>query len=738
MIQNFVAREQSGLESIAQTLRTLCMDTVLKSKSGHIGLPLGAAELVTLLYFGVMNHDPKNPLWVDRDRFVLSAGHGSALLYAALHLSGYDLSIDDLKSFRQFGSKTPGHPELGVTPGVECTTGPLGQGLAMAVGMALAEAHLAARFSHTPQPKTQEQIFNHRTFVLAGDGCLMEGVALEAISLAGHLKLNRLVVFYDDNRITIDGNTSITFTEDVPQRFSACGWNVFHTDGNDFMGLATALDEALAAADGPRGSTGPTVVVCRTVPGKGMARWEGLHKVHGNPFTAEDVAAAKTAWGIDPSESFSVPANVSSIAKQFIAKRIARHGQWQAAKASAIEGLEGQLKADFERRFESPPKESPTVDTAHGPEAFCFGADQMGPARGEGATRVFSGKALQTAFGSLPELIGGSADLAGSNNTTLEGTTFITPGSYGGHNIHFGVREHAMAAIANGLALHGGMRPYCATFAVFSDYMRPAIRLAALMRLPTIFVLTHDSYAVGEDGPTHQPVEHAAALRAIPGLRVLRPADGLETFAAWQTALASSDQPTALLLTRQNVTDLDVLLVEQGLPPRAYVDVMRSMALGAMILRSSQADQHTKARGEICRISLLASGSETADALRAATVLESKNGGWQSSTSTPVTLAVDVISVPNPVALAQNPQLLAALAPLSHKLVAVEAGVSQSFAAVIGRGGLFIGINRFGESAPAQVLKSHFGLTPQSIADQIANWLELKSSNKNEISSNLE
>lgn len=745
MIQAFVAKEEAALKSIAKAARGLCLDTVLRSKSGHIGLPLGAADVLTLLYFGVMNHDPKRPDWPSRDRFVLSAGHGSALLYVMLHLAGYAVSKEDLKAFRQLGSKTPGHPEWAVTPGVECTTGPLGQGIAMAVGMALAEAHLSERFA-TPdtaqgtEPRagntTRRSAFNNRTFALVGDGCLMEGVAQEAISLAGHLKLNRLIALYDDNKITIDGRTDITFSEDVTARFKASGWQVLEADGHDFGDLARVMDEALAHADGARGTAAcPTLIVCRTIAGKGLERWEGNPKVHGNPHTADDVLAAKQAWGFkDPSETFNTTPELHEHCARLMVGRSRRAKEWFEGLSDLLASLPGDRAQELCRRFPSLKSNLPFSGTDTEQGAFRFRDDELALARGEAATRVFSGRALQAAFSSRPELIGGSADLAGSNNTTLEGSSFVKPGHYGGHNIHFGVREHAMAALSNGLALYGGFRPFCATFAVFSDYMRPAIRLAALMRLPTIFILTHDSYAVGEDGPTHQPIEHAAALRAIPGLRVLRPADGLETFAAWESLLGEPSGPVALLLTRQNVADCDGILAEQGLTTRPFHEVVRAMSLGALplrpalaswgdtaVIKGSHAAAHVASQKTV-RICLLASGSEVADALRTATLLEEASQHSAAPNGERVAIEARVVSVPDPKALAANPEFLNVVAPEDHALVAIEAGVSLSFSPIVGRRGLVIGLDRFGESAPASVLKTHFDLSPHSLCARILAW----------------
>lgn len=709
MFSQFVEAEEAPLKAIAAAVRGLCLDAVLQSQSGHIGLPLGAAEIGTLLYFGVMDHNPDDPGWIDRDRFVLSAGHGSALQYALLNLCGYGVTRDDLIHFRQLGSPAAGHPEYGLAPGVECTTGPLGQGFAMAVGMALGEAHLSSRFK---VPVTHEAPIDHRTFVLAGDGCLMEGVSYEAASLAGHLGLNRLIVLYDDNRITIDGHTDISFSENVPDRFRAMGWNVFHAEGNNFKSLGSALDQAYEQTKKPHGQAGPSLIVCRTVPGKVLARWENNPKVHGNPHTAEDVRAAKETLGLPPDQHFFVLPATQEHAQRLMQQRRARHGRWTHSLSTLTSRLGDEAAAEWKSRF------GPAIEHSFNPE-------QLENSKTAAATRQSSGMALQFAAEDVCTLIGGSADLAGSNASTLKNSEFIAREDYSGRNIHFGVREHAMGAITNGLALHGGLRPYCATFAVFSDYMRPAIRLAALMGIPSLFIFTHDSYAVGEDGPTHQPIEHAASLRAVPQLQVLRPADGPETFAAWQCALNTHAGPTALLLTRQKTENLDALLETHGLPARSWENILRGFKAGAYLLKDhSRSDaRHLPTQ----KITLVTSGSETADALRAAFTLESLVLESLSPDSPEASrLSVRVVSAPAVATLLNTPEVLHHLLPLDQKIIAIEAGCSQGMAGVVGRDGYVLGLNRFGESAPYAILKEHFGYTPDALVERILSALGVR------------
>lgn len=690
-LAEFVQKHQNDLENIAVAVRILGMDAVLKAKSGHVGLPLGGAEMGTLLYFAVMHSNPQSPRWLDRDRFVLSAGHGSMLQYALLHLAGYNVSKEEIVRFRQLNSQTPGHPEYGHTPGIECTTGPLGQGLATSVGMAIAERMLAARFG---------DMIDHRTYVLAGDGCLMEGVTSEACSLAGHLKLNRLIVLYDANNITIDGTIDLTFTEQVNKRYESYGFEVLHADGNDFASLAAALDKAHHNANQPNGTKGPTLIVCKGVPGKGSPKWEGKHKVHGNPMSAQDVIDAKIHLGVTDTEPFAVPQKCIESAQKLMALRTQKARVWQ-------ERLELQKQR---WKAEAPHTLALWQTLIEKPEPAALDKSGWELAKGTMATRQSGQKALLELAKHNPALVGGSADLAGSNLTTLSDSAFITPTDFSGRNIHFGVREHAMGAVCNGITLHGALRGYCATFLVFSDYMRPAIRLAALMHIPTIFIFTHDSYAVGEDGPTHQPIEHAASLRAMPNLQVYRPADTLETFAAWESAVLSHSAPTALLLTRQDVPEL---------PERSTHAVQEGMSAGAYLLK----DFGTVGQSQQ-RITLVASGSEVSVALKTAETLESKS--YVNSQHGETTLAVRVVSAPAPQVLVRNPAKLNTLVPKEYPIVAIEAGATQSFGEIVGRSGAIFGLNQFGASAPYQALAEHFGFTPEKFAQFVLNQLALR------------
>ena len=501
------------------TLRLLAADAVQEARSGHPGLPMGAADMAYVLWTRFLKHNPADPGWPDRDRFVLSAGHGSMLLYALLHLTGYDLSLDEIRRFRQWGSRTPGHPELGLTPGVETTTGPLGQGFANAVGMAIAEAHLAARINRPGFP-----IVDHHTYVLASDGDLMEGISHEAASLAGHLGLGRLICLYDSNGVSIDGPTTLTFTEDVAARFIAYGWHVQRIDGHDLAAVAGAL--AAARAETAR----PSLIIARTRIGFGSPNRQGTAKAHGEPLGEEEVRLTKERLGWPPDLRFHIPAEV----RARLGEALARGEAWQAdwnERLAAYRRAHSDLAAELGRAFSRELPAGWERDLPH------FPLDK--PL----ATRAASGKVLDALSPRLTALVGGSADLTGSNNTLAKDQRPIGRGDFGGRYIHFGVREHAMGGILNGLSLHGGLRPYGGTFLVFSDYMRPAIRLAALMRQPVIFVFTHDSIGLGEDGPTHQPVEHLASLRAIPNLVVIRPADATETAEAWRVALARCDGP---------------------------------------------------------------------------------------------------------------------------------------------------------------------------------------------------
>jgi transketolase len=655
-------------------IRVLSIDAILKANSGHPGLPLGAAPMAWTLWAKHLRHSPANPAWPDRDRFVLSAGHGSMLLYSLLHLTGYDLPKDELEQFRQWGSKTPGHPEHGLTAGVETTTGPLGQGIAMSVGMAMAEAHLAAVFN-----RPGHTVVDHNTYVLVGDGDLMEGVALEAVSLAGHLRLGKLVAFYDSNRISLAGATDLSFSQDMGKTFEAAGWHVqVVEDGNDLEALSSAVAEAKAAADRP------SLVIVKTQIGFGSPK-QGSCAVHGSPLNAEEVLATKRKLAYPSEEPFFVPAEVVAEGARIVEKGKAVEAEWKA-RFDAYRKAHPDLAAEFERTL-----------AGRLPEGWDQDIPKYTLADKAIATRAAGGKVLNAIAARVPEIFGGSADLNPSTDTALKGAgDFECPTlggnregavggewGYAGRNLHFGVREHAMGAIANGIALHGGLRPFTATFFTFSDYERPAIRLAALMELPVVFVFTHDSIGVGEDGPTHQPVEHAAALRTIPNLLVLRPADAAETAEAWRVAMKRSHGPTALLLTRQALPNL-------GGP----ADVAR----GAYVLADGPSAPE---------LVLVATGSEVA------TAVEVRNKLVEAGVS------VRVVSMPSPDLFMKQDQAWrdSVMPPNVWARMAIEAGVPYGWHQIVGPLGDIVALeDRFGASAPLKVLLEKFGFT----ADQIA------------------
>jgi len=649
-------------------LRVLAIDQVEAANSGHPGLPLGAAPMAWVLWSRFLTHAPQAPTWPDRDRFVLSAGHGSALLYALLHLFGYHLPLDELRRFRQWGSRTPGHPEYGLTPGVETTTGPLGQGFANAVGMALAERHLAERFNRPDYP-----IIDHRTWVLASDGDLQEGVAHEAAALAGHLRLGRLVVLWDDNRITIEGDTSLAWSEDVPARFRALGWRTFEVDdGNDLEAIAVALRAATSSEEAP------ALVRVRTQIGFGSPHKQGSAEAHGAPLGEKEARLTRRALGWPDEEPFAIPAEVYAHAAACAERGRQAHRAW-AALAAGYAAAYPREAAELQRRLSG---------------ALPPGWEDALPAFADAqpmATRQASGAVLNALAPVIPELLGGSADLAPSNNSRIAGEESVRAGHWGGRNVHFGVREHAMAAICNGLSLHGGVRPYAATFLMFADYLRPALRLAALMHQPVIYLFTHDSVAVGEDGPTHQPVEHLAALRAIPNLVVLRPADAHETREAWRVALARRDGPTALILTRQKLPSLPA-------PPAGAV------ARGAFV----RAEAGT---GEPA-VTLLASGSEVALTLAARAALEAEG------------IAARVVSMPSwELFAAQDPEYRRqVLGPSGALRVAVEMGRGLGWERWV-EGGLVVSIERFGASAPGEEVAQRFGFSPEELVARLRRAL---------------
>ncbi len=655
--------DEHALDELSvSTIRALAMDAIQKANSGHPGMPLGMADAAFVLWTRFLNFDAGDPLWADRDRFVLSAGHGSMLLYSLLHLTGYELTLDDLRQFRQWGSRTPGHPEVEETPGVECTTGPLGQGFAMAVGMALAESRLRAECG--------ADLVNHRTYAIAGDGCLMEGVSSEAASLAGHLGLDRLVVLYDDNEITIDGGTALSFSEDVPARFAAMDWHVQRVDGHDREAVAGCIAAALADEDRP------SLIACRTTIGKPSPNLGGSNKSHGSPLGEVEVALTKQAMGLDPTKTFEIPTEVYDRLRQRNPALRAANEAWRGRVATP-EGrqLLQRLQPDLERAAE-------VIEWPSQPVGSSL------------ATRKASQKCIQAIAAGLPGLIGGSADLAGSNGTPIGSSGFISAGDHGPRNIHFGVREHAMAAIANGLALHGGHVPFIGTFMVFHDYMRPSVRLAALMRQQVVYVYTHDSIFLGEDGPTHQPVETLQAMRGVPNLLTLRPADLAETAAAWRLALLNKEGPTALCLTRQGLPELDRddgMGVEEG--------VMR----GAYTIRDA---------AHPLRLVIIGTGSEVQIAVKARELLEARGFGTR------------VVSMPCCELFdSQSREYRRKLLPAGAAKLSIEAGITRGWGRYVGQDGTSIGLDRFGASAPASVLAERFGFTAENVTQKALSLL---------------
>ena len=647
------------------TIRVLAMDAVQQANSGHPGMPMGAAAMAYVLWTRFLRHDPTNPAWPNRDRFVLSAGHGSMLLYALLHLTGYDLSLDDLRRFRQLDSRTPGHPERGVTPGVEVTTGPLGQGFANGVGMAIAERYLAARYN-----RPGHAVVDHHVYGIVSDGDLMEGIASEAASLAGHLRLGKLVYLYDDNHVTIDGGTDLSFTEDVGRRFGAYGWHVQRVDGDDLPAVGTALEAARAERDRP------SLILARTHIGRGSPNKQDTPAAHGAPLGVEEVKLTKGALGWPVEPPFLVPDQALAHFRLAVERGRALEADWQrrfAAYAAEYPELAAELLAAWKGEL---------------PVGWQAALPRFGPEDGAMATRVASGKVLNAIAPLLPNLVGGSADLAGSNDTTLKGAGAFSAESPTGRNLHFGVREHAMGAVLNGIVLHGGLRAYGGTFLVFSDYMRPAIRLAAMTGLPVVYVFTHDSIGLGEDGPTHQPVEHLAALRAIPNLLVIRPADAAEVVAAWRVALESRASPVALVLTRQALPVLD----------RRELASAEELARGAYVLADAPSG--------LPDVILIATGSEVSVALEARTLLAGRQ------------VAARVVSMPSWELFEAQPREYRdqVLPPAVAARLAVEAGVPQGWDRYVGPSGDVVGMTRFGASAPAKALMERFGFTPANVA----------------------
>ncbi|MBI3437037.1 MAG: transketolase [Proteobacteria bacterium] len=646
-------------DRMANAIRVLAMDAVERAGSGHPGLPMGAADVATVLFTRFMKFDPDAPDWPDRDRFVLSAGHGSMLIYAVLHLLGYAaITLDQLRRFRQLGSITAGHPEYGHTPGIETTTGPLGQGLATAVGMAIAEEKLRAEFG--------ADIVDHHTYVLASDGDLMEGISHEAIALAGHQRLARLIVLWDDNAISIDGPLSLSDSTDQLARFCACGWAGERVDGHDPGAIAGAIERA-------RNAQRPSLIACRTIIGFGAPKKAGTAKAHGEPLGAEELAGAKAALGIT-GDAFSLAPEIVALWRAAGQRGKSARAQWRQRQA----GLAEPARGEFDRRLEG-------AFPAAASEALRAVARDAVAAPQTIATRKSSEIVLEALNPLLPETFGGSADLSPSNNTRTKTLTTFAPGTRMGRYLHYGVREHAMAAAMNGMALHGGLLPYGGTFLVFTDYARPAIRLAALMRLRVIYVMTHDSIGLGEDGPTHQPVEHLAALRAIPGLLVIRPADTVETAQAWEVALRERRRPTLLALTRQ------------ALPP-VTIDVAggNRVARGAYVLWGE----------DDAEVTLFASGSEVHVALEAKDLIIAAGH------------TARVVGVPCvELFREQGHEYRARVLGTSPVRVAVEAGMRQGWDEFVGADGAFIGMQGFGASAPYKELYRHFGITARGVAD---------------------
>ncbi|MBS1252152.1 MAG: Transketolase [Anaerolineales bacterium] len=648
------------------TIRGLAMDAVQKAKSGHPGMPMGMADAAYVLWTKFLEHNPNNPDWPNRDRFVLSAGHGSMLLYSLLHLTGYDMPLDELQNFRQWGSQTPGHPEYELAHGVETTTGPLGQGFANGVGMALAERILADRFNRPDFP-----IVDHYTYAICSDGDLMEGVSHEAASLAGHLGLGKIIYLYDDNEISIEGSTDLTFTEDVQKRFEAYNWHTVDVNGHDRGAVAEAIREAQAETERP------SLIIAHTHIAYGSPNKQDTAGAHGAPLGEEEVRLTKEALGWPADEKFLIPDEVLAVFRRAVDAGADREAEWKDLFDQYAEAY-----AELAEAFQQ-------AKAGQLPESWDDNMPTFIPDDGPIATRAASGTVLNAIAESLPLLIGGSADLHPSNKTYLAGYEPLKPGDFSGRNIHFGVREHAMASILNGMALHGGLLPYGGTFLVFSDYARPSIRLAAMMKAPVTFVFTHDSIGVGEDGPTHQPVEQVAALRAIPNLRVIRPADANETAEAWRFALTHRDGPVAFALTRQKLPVLD----------RTELAPAGGLVRGAYVL-SDVSDPD---------VILIASGSEVALALEAQELLDSEG------------IAARVVSMPSWELFEEQSQAYKddVLPPAVRARVAVEAGVSQGWWRYAGDAGRVVTVDKFGASAPIGVVMPQYGFTPENVAAEV-------------------
>lgn len=650
------------------TIRTLSIDGVEKANSGHPGMPMGMADVAYVLWTKFLKHNPKNPDWYDRDRFILSAGHGSMLIYSLLHLTGYDLSLEEIKNFRQMGSKTPGHPEYGMTPGVETTTGPLGQGFGTGVGMAIAEHFLGAKFN-----KEDHKIVDHYTYAIVSDGDLMEGISHESASMAGHMGLGKLIYLYDSNKISIEGSTDITFTEDVTKRFEAYNWHVIEIDGHDHDQITSAIEEARSVQDKP------SLVVCKTHIGFGSPNKQDKASSHGSPLGEEEIKLTKEAYGWENEEAFHIPTEALTKFREAVEKGKEAEERWNSAMKD-YEGSfakeAGQFKKWMSRKLSDELKNKLPV----------FEEDEKGM-----ASRAASGKVINAIKDVVPNLFGGSADLGGSTKTDIEGYGSYIEDSATGRTVHFGVREHGMGAAVNGMALHGGMVPYGATFFVFTDYMRPAIRLAALMKVPSIFVLTHDSIGLGEDGPTHQPVEHLASLRAMPNVTILRPGDANETSHAWKAALENQTGPTLLVLTRQNLPTLS----------RNESNKAELVQKGAYIYSESEGDTPDAI--------LIGTGSELQYAIEAKSLLKEEG------------VDARVVSMPSwELFEKQDTDYKEKVLPaLVTNRVSIEAGSTFGWQRYVGEKGTSVGINSFGESAPYEELYKHFGITTDAVVEAV-------------------
>ncbi len=649
-----------ALDAVAKSIRSLSMDAIQTAKSGHPGLPLGCAELASVLYGDIMKHNPADSKWIDRDRFVLSAGHGSMLLYSILHLSGYDVSIDDIKKFRQVGSKCPGHPEYGMTEGVDATTGPLGQGIAMAVGMAIAETMLASKFN-----TAQHKIVDHYTYSLMGEGCLMEGIASEASSLAGHLKLGKLIVFYDENKISIDGSTDITFTEDVAKRYEAYGWQVLHGSMYDYNQIASLVEQA-------KKDERPSFIMLKSQIGKGAPTVAGTSAAHGAPIGVDGIVEAKKCLGLNPEEFFFVDKDAYAY---FAEKKTSQKKQYDTWKTL----FNDWAKANPELKKEW--------------DAYMSGAcinnlpDMTFKVGDSAATRSTGGSVLTLFAERYPNLVGGSADLQGPNVTKIKNTKDYSAQSRDGRYIRYGIREFAMAGISNGIQLHGGLRAFCATFLIFSDYARPAMRLSALMKQPVLYVMTHDSIFIGEDGPTHQPIETVSSLRSIPNMQVLRPGDAEEAQAAWAMAMESKDHPVCLVLTRQNVSVYE----------KADPDWIHTIACGAYVVQTGS---------DKPEITILATGSEVGLSIEASKLASKKN--------------VRIVSVIDRSLFdSQNDVIKKTIMGNSSRVITVEAGVKMGWEGFATSSQDIFSLDTFGESGPGDKVAQHFGFTAQNLAKLI-------------------